>query len=158
VNHMECYGVLTCGINPSKTTVIQPVPLNNRSAPVVWNDGVDLEVQIADEFVSVRVYKFQEKAAHELIGSVQISVPDVFSRMEGRLEKVKSLEHQSAKLLWTREDGSLEDAGKITFSVYATKPHTPLPPVLPGMDLRTVEEFDQSDPADALLNSWDFAS
>jgi len=152
MNHMECFVEAKCGLNPSKTTAIQSVPLNNRSEPVIWNDAVDLEVQITDEILAIQVHNSAPLLPDQLIGSAHLSVSDEFSRMQGSLEKVKSIERETAKLMWVREDGNLEDAGKIVFSLYATKPQRPLPPVLPGMDVSKHMEFLQDDSASALLS------
>uniref|UniRef100_A0A7S2IDF0 C2 domain-containing protein n=1 Tax=Alexandrium andersonii TaxID=327968 RepID=A0A7S2IDF0_9DINO len=134
VNAMECFVVVKCGLNPAKTTVIQAVPMNNRSQPVIWNDAVDLEVQITDEVLGFEVYNSAQLTPDQLIGSVAVSVSDAYSRMQGHLDEVKSLERDSAKLMWMSDGSTIEDAGRITFSLYGTRPQTPLPPVLPGMD------------------------
>lgn len=148
MNSMACFVVVSCGLNPAKTTVIQPVPLNNRMVPVVWDDAVDVEVRITDEMLGIKVYNSAPLTPDQLIGSAYISVSDVFSRMQGRLDKMMSLERESAKLMWVTEGGSLEDAGRLTFSLYATEPQRPLPPVLPGMGLSP--HHDEA-PTEALL-------
>merc|ERR1712150_96401 len=130
---MHCYVVVDCGANPTKTTAAQVGPLNNQSEPVTWNDTTDLEISITDEFIRIRVYDTHATTADDLVGSANISVSDLCSRMRGAsLKTVKSLEDESSQLMWMRNERHFKDAGRITYSVYATQPHRPLPPVLPG--------------------------
>jgi len=138
---MYCYVAISCGNNPLKTTAVRKVPLAS-SAPVVWNDALDLEIQIADEWLYLEVFDCNVEDKATVVGSVQMSISDFYSRMQGSLAEVRSLEGQTRRLLFAKGDGSIpEDAGVITLSLYATRPQTPLPALLPGMGLRSDEEL-----------------
>lgn len=146
--HVQCYVMVTCGNNPAKTTTVRTVPISN-STPVVWNDALDLEVRTTDEWVNLQVVRQDED---DLIGSAQLSISDFFSQMHGKLDEVCSLEKVTKKLYWENEIGSLQDAGDIVLSLYATRPQKPLPPVLPGMDLSTKEPVEEEPMLSSALN------
>lgn len=130
---MECFVAISCGTNPTKNTLIRPVPRNNAKYPVVWEDAVDLEIQISDSWLDLEVWDYDGFTKNDLVGSIQISATGIYNRMEGDPSEVRSLEWQKHELLWRRENGALIEAGFITLSFFATKPSTPLPPILPGM-------------------------
>lgn len=126
---MNVFVLVTCGNNPAKTTTVRRVPSNNEQRPVVWSDVVDLQVAIADEFVTLQVVDVDRAEAPEVVGSTALRVTDLLRMMTGSLDgEGLALEGVVKTLMY--EGG---DSGELHMSVYATRPGRALPPVLPGM-------------------------
>lgn len=145
LTQMQSYIIFRSGNNPLKSTSIRKVPIRNDTYPVVWNDVVDLEIEITDKWVSFEVVDQDTYSEDDVIGAAGIYVHEIFEKMEGRLSEVKYIERVPFQLSWQPDQGAMEEAGEIIFSLYATNPGRPLPPITQGMaaDLRNAESSDE---------------
>lgn len=134
---MTCYIVVSCGNNPPKTTSAKSVPSDNRSIPVVWNDILDLEVGVADDFVRIQIIDMEIEEGDGVIGEALLTVTEFYDRMEGTLEVGKTLPDFRKKLRFKNQD-----AGELVLTLWATRPGHPLPAIARGMGLPTKGEKD----------------
>jgi hypothetical protein len=129
--NMEAFVLVQCGNNPLKSTAVQVVPLDNGYYPVEWNDTIDIEVQISDEFITLQVADFDQMSSSDVIGATSLCVSEFYDKMQGSLSDVggKHSCGEISKPLVMRG----EDAGELVVELFATKPGKPLPAVTPGV-------------------------
>eukprot|EP00928_Gymnodinium_smaydae_P065275 TRINITY_DN48441_c0_g1_i1.p1 TRINITY_DN48441_c0_g1~~TRINITY_DN48441_c0_g1_i1.p1 ORF type:complete len:269 (-),score=55.13 TRINITY_DN48441_c0_g1_i1:209-1015(-) len=138
---MQVFVLILCGNNPAKTTAVRTVPTHNDTRPVEWSDAVDLEVAIADEFITLQVIDVDRSEEPEVVGSTTIRVSEMLEMMAdpengqvgGSLDGGGLALERVTKTLMFEGD----DAGELLLSLYATRKGTPLPPMLPGMAAHT---------------------
>eukprot|EP00929_Paragymnodinium_shiwhaense_P065459 TRINITY_DN32806_c0_g1_i1.p1 TRINITY_DN32806_c0_g1~~TRINITY_DN32806_c0_g1_i1.p1 ORF type:complete len:496 (-),score=58.08 TRINITY_DN32806_c0_g1_i1:309-1796(-) len=118
----HCHIVARCGINPIKTTSSQHVPKNNMPAggsPVVWNEPLDFEIRVSDEFIHLQLVS----EAHGDIGKLTLEVSEFLHEMNGSWENVK----YSTKIKKCNMMRFGRQAGELHVSLYATRPGVALP-------------------------------
>mmetsp|Transcript_2328 Transcript_2328/g.6550 ORF Transcript_2328/g.6550 Transcript_2328/m.6550 type:complete len:246 (+) Transcript_2328:120-857(+) len=123
VDRMECYAIVTSGNNPVKTTSTQTASYSYTLLGnyVVWNDHVDIEVQVADEVIKFNIYDHDTFGSDDLIGEGEIKVSDFYFRLRG--DDVRTLNEPMEVHLWLHQ----KTAGVLTVSLYATEPGKSLP-------------------------------
>ncbi|CAK0843998.1 unnamed protein product [Prorocentrum cordatum] len=106
---MQCYVVLRCGVNPPKTTCVQPVPvgiyLSDRN-PVMWDDVLDVEVRVSDDVLVLEVVDCTLEPPEHVVGRVDLSIAEIYSDLSGELgsEGVMSAELVTRKLMHLSKD------------------------------------------------------
>jgi hypothetical protein len=121
-----CYVNATAGNNPPKTTSIRKVPTQSHYYPVVWNEPLDLEMTVADEFIHLQIVE----SDGTVLGTTQLSCAEFWPLMEGSLEDVMYLRDRSiVKQIF--EGG--KQSGELEVSLYATLPGNAMPEVIQGL-------------------------
>lgn len=120
------YVKATCGNNPEKTTSIKDVP-HTWLYPIVWNEPLDMDVQISDESITLQLMN----PNHDVVGKTVLLVSHYYYLMKGSLDRVLYTDKAVVKPI---VDSTGVVIGNLSVSLYATNFGEPLPDSYGGED------------------------